>query len=166
MPTHYRGTPAETLALDAFITLMRATDSVAGHLSRYVEAEGLTMGQFAVLEALLHLGPMTQRELGAKLLRSSSNTTVVLDHLERDGLIRRTRRLDDRRAVDVALSPSGRRRIAALFPAHARRITDLFAALSPRQQRQLADGCKRLGRSVPPGGAARPSSTTTSTRTP
>ena len=149
MGTRYKGTPREVLALDGFIKLMRATDSLNAHLSRHTEAAGLTMGQFAVLEALLHVGPMGQRALGAKLLRSGSNVTMVLDNLERRGLVRRTRREDDRRAVDVALTAKGRRVIAGLFPQHARRITRLFGALSSRDQRRLGALCKTLGRNIP-----------------
>ena len=149
MGTHYKGTPPEVLALDTFIKLMRATDSLSAHLSRHTEAAGLTQGQFGVLEALLHLGPMTQRDLGAKLLRSGSNVTMVLDNLERRGLARRTRRKDDRRAVEVDLTADGRRLINDLFPKHARRITRLFGALSARDQQRLGTLCRTLGRNIP-----------------
>jgi MarR family transcriptional regulator, 2-MHQ and catechol-resistance regulon repressor len=151
MGTHYTGTPPEVRALDAFIKLMRATDSISAHLSRHTEAAGLTLGQFGALEALLHLGPMNQRDLGAKLLRSGSNVTMVLDNLERRGLVRRTRRKDDRRAVEVALTPDGRRLIDGLFPEHARRITRLFGALSSRDQHRLGALCRTLGRNIPGG---------------
>jgi MarR family 2-MHQ and catechol resistance regulon transcriptional repressor len=153
MGTHYTGAPREVVALNAFIKLMRATDSVSAHLARHTEAAGLTTGQFGVLEALLHLGPMSQRELGAKLLRSGSNMTMVLDNLERRRLVRRTRRKDDRRAVEVALTADGRRLITDLFPAHARRVTRLFGALSSRDQQRLGTLCKTLGRNIPEGDA-------------
>jgi MarR family 2-MHQ and catechol resistance regulon transcriptional repressor len=149
MPTHYRGTPEEVTALNGFIALLRATDSLHAHLSRCVEAAGLTMGQFAVLEVLLHLGPMSQRDIGTKLLRSGSNTTMVLDNLERRRLVKRRRRSDDRRAIEVSLSPTGRRLITGLFPHHVRRITRLFNVLSQDDQQRLAALCKTLGRSIP-----------------
>ena len=149
MPTHHKGTKEEVRALNGFIALLRAADSLQAPLSRHVEAAGLTMGQFAVLEALLHLGPMSQSGLGGKLLRSGSNTTMVLDNLEERGFVKRRRRTDDRRAIEVSLSPAGRRRIAELFPQHARRITRLLSVLSQRDQQRLASLCKTLGRSIP-----------------
>ncbi|MEO8681048.1 MAG: MarR family transcriptional regulator [Vicinamibacterales bacterium] len=148
MGTRYHGKPDEVRALNAFIKLMRATDSISAELSRHVGEAGLTLGQFGVLEALLHLGPMSQGDLGAKLLRSGSNITTVVDNLEKLGLVERTRRQDDRRVVDVALTPKGRTLIARLFPTHARRIVRLFSALTAANQRQLADLCRTLGRSV------------------
>lgn len=149
MPTHYRGTAAETRALNTFIKMMRAANSLGANLARNLAAEAdLTMSQFAVLEALLHLGPMSQSEVCAKLLLSGSNITTVIDNLEKRDLVRRTRRSDDRRVVDVSLTDKGRKLIAGLFPAHARRITSLFSALTPKQQDHLADLCRTLGKSI------------------
>jgi MarR family transcriptional regulator, 2-MHQ and catechol-resistance regulon repressor len=73
----------------------------------------------------------------------------VLDNLERRGLVKRRRRTDDRRAIEVSLSSSGRRLIAELFPQHARRITRLLSVLSQRDQQRLASLCRTLGRSIP-----------------
>ena len=149
MPTKYRGTSTEIRALNAFIKLMRAANSLGGNLARNLAADAdLTMSQFAVLEALLHLGPMSQGDVCQKLLLSGSNITTVIDNLEKRALVRRVRRSDDRRVVDVSLTDQGRKLIAGLFPAHAQRITNLFSALTAKQQDQLADLCRTLGRSI------------------
>lgn len=148
MSTQYRGSAAEILALDAFIKLMRATDSLTADLSRHVAEHQLTLGQFGALEALLHLGPMSHVDLGDKLLRSGSNVTMLIDNLQKRGLVSRTRRKDDRRVIDVALTDTGRELIATLFPTHARHIVQLFGTLSPEQQQQLGDLCRTLGRGV------------------
>ena len=149
MPTKYRGTPAETRALNAFIKLMRATDSLASHLSRHLAADAdITMSQFGVLEALLHLGPMSQGDICSKLLLSGSNITTVIDNLEKRSLVRRDRRADDRRVIEVSLTAKRRQLINGLFPSHARRITETFGALTPTQQDQLAALCRTLGLSM------------------
>jgi MarR family 2-MHQ and catechol resistance regulon transcriptional repressor len=149
MGTKYRGTTAETRALNAFIKLMRATNSLSANLSRALaDHADLTISQFAVLEALLHLGSMSQGDLCGKLLLSGSNITTVIDNLEKRDLVRRVRRTDDRRVIDVSLTDKGRKHISTLFPAHARRITTLFSALSSKQQDQLADLCRTLGKSI------------------
>ncbi|MBI1941443.1 MAG: MarR family transcriptional regulator, partial [Acidobacteria bacterium] len=54
MPTHYAGTPGEVKALDAYIKLMRAAESVSGRAARHLAASPLTLSQFGVLEALFH----------------------------------------------------------------------------------------------------------------
>ena len=75
MPTHFKGRKETVRALNAFVNLIRASDSVAAHLGAQIEESGLTMGQFGVMEALLHLGPMCQHALAEKLLRSGGNVT-------------------------------------------------------------------------------------------
>jgi hypothetical protein len=64
MPTRYPGTPAETAALDAYIKLMRAAEAVTVRVGGVMTDAGLTIGQFGVLEALLHHGPLCQHDLG------------------------------------------------------------------------------------------------------
>jgi len=146
MPTHYQGTPEEIRALNAYIKLTRATESVHARVHQSSTMKGgLSVGQFGVLETLLHLGPMHQRELGRKLLRSHANMTTVLDNLERDGLISRERETEDRRFITVSLTQAGRRRIEEMFPGHVAAITAAMQALTPQEQERLGRLCKKLG---------------------
>src|SRR5262245_63072798 len=101
MGTHRRSTPAEARALDAYIKLMRCADTVQGGLERTLERVGVSEGQFGVLEALLHLGPMSATELRRKVFRSGGNVTMVMDNLEKRGYLRRDRDQDDRRRATV-----------------------------------------------------------------
>jgi MarR family 2-MHQ and catechol resistance regulon transcriptional repressor len=147
---HYRGTPREVRALELYVKLMRAAESMAGRLSQSLVPHDLTLGQLGVLEVLLHLGPMNQRELARKLLRSSSNVCTVLDNLEAAGLVRRERSTDDRRVTVISLTPAGQRLISKVFPAHAADIAELASALTAEEQQQLASLCKKLGTKIAP----------------
>ncbi len=60
MGTKYKGTDLEILALDTYIKLMRATNSITSRVHRFIVKEKLTPSQFGVLEALFHLGAMVQ----------------------------------------------------------------------------------------------------------
>jgi MarR family 2-MHQ and catechol resistance regulon transcriptional repressor len=146
VPTHHEGTEVEVRALDAYIKLLRAVDSVTRRLGPQIEAAGLTMSQFGALEALHHLGPLCQRELGQKLLKSSGNITMVVDNLEKRGLVRRERGREDRRFVTVHLTEDGRRRIRDFFPRHAQAIVEEMSALTPAEQAELGRLCRKLGR--------------------
>jgi MarR family 2-MHQ and catechol resistance regulon transcriptional repressor len=148
MATHYKGTKAETAALDAFIKLQRASESIASFLAAHVAEDGLTLPQFGALETLLHLGPLCQKELGRKLLRSGGNVTMVVDNLEKRGLVKRVRREEDRRFMTVHLTGRGRTLIQKAFPRHAAAISEAFSALSRSEQKQIADLCKRVGLSL------------------
>jgi MarR family transcriptional regulator, 2-MHQ and catechol-resistance regulon repressor len=147
MGTRYKGTARDVLALDTFIKLLRAANTVQGALSTVpaVRDRGITATQLGVLEAVLHVGPMTQSQLCDKLLTSGSNLTTVLDNLERRGWVRRERSASDRRVQVVHLTPAGRETIEAVFPAHVARIAELFGALSMDEQRDLGRLCRKLG---------------------
>jgi MarR family 2-MHQ and catechol resistance regulon transcriptional repressor len=148
MPSHYKGAENEVRALNAFINLMRASDSLAARGALLLESQGLTHGQFGTMEALFHLGPLCQRALGEKLLRSGGNLTLVIDNLEKKGWVRRERQPDDRRKVLVSLTPKGRARIEKVFPAHVAFLTGEFSGLTSREQETLRRLCRKLGRSL------------------
>ena len=155
MPTHYQGKPEEVRALNAFIKLVRAAGSVLARTSRPLGATGLTGSQFGVLETLLHLGPLHQCDLARKHLQSGGNITMIVDNLERAGLVRRERLAEDRRYVRVLLTDTGRARIEAIFPAQVRQITAQMSALTGPEQEELGRLCRKLGLASPcPEGAA------------
>jgi MarR family 2-MHQ and catechol resistance regulon transcriptional repressor len=147
MPTRYRGSAREVRALDAYIKLSRALETIGGRLDEALDGT-VTHGQLAVLEALLHLGPLSQRDLGRKLLRSNANVSTVIDNLEKAGHVTRCRDAGDRRLVTVSLTRTGRALIERVFPVHAARIAELMGELSPEEQEQLGALCKKLGLAV------------------
>ena len=145
MTTHYQGTEREKLALDAFVKLSRAAESVSARVNDHLHEANLSVSQFGVLEALYHLGPMPAGRLAEKILRSSANLTLVIDNLVKRGLVNRERRPDDRRAVEISLTEAGRAAIAAILPDHVAGIVAALSALSPEEQMTLAALCRKLG---------------------
>lgn len=145
MATHYQGTEQERQALDAYIKLTRATESVNQRVNRHLNDHNLTVSQFGVLEALYHLGPMPVGRLAEKILRSSANLTLVVDNLVKRGLAERERRPDDRRTVEISLTDDGRDLITAILPDHVAGVVSAFDVLSSEEQSVLAALCKRLG---------------------
>lgn len=135
---------AQAAALDAYVKLVRASESVSVRAHGLLAGE-LTFTQFGVLEALLHRGPLSAGELAEKILKSPGNLTLVLANLERDGLVSRERDRADARRWIVSLTASGRKRIGALFPKVAAAIAAEFAHLSAAEQAMLGELCKKLG---------------------
>ena len=135
----------ERKALRTYVKLMRAAESVTARIHEHLSSKGLTLSQFAVLEALYHLGPLSQREIGRKILRSSGNITMVIDNLEKRGLVRRKRNQADRRFFIVHLTDRGSKLISNIFPPHARVIAKEFGVLTDAEQDALGSLCKKLG---------------------
>ncbi len=146
MPTHYQGTPEQVLALNAFIKLTRAVDSLEARLAQRGTLCDLTPSQFGVLESLYHLGPMCQGEVSAKILRSTGNMTLVLDNLEKRGLVRRERDTDDRRKINIVLTEAGRELISRILPGQIAAIVEEMGVLTPEEQTALGRICRKLGK--------------------
>jgi MarR family 2-MHQ and catechol resistance regulon transcriptional repressor len=136
---------ARRRALRTYVTLMRAADAVTRRTHGHLADDDLTTGQFAVLEALLHLGPQPQHVIGRKVLSSPGNLTTVLDNLERRELVERRPDAEDRRRKRVVLTRSGRRLIQRVFRRHTDGICADLARLDAREQSELARLCKKLG---------------------
>jgi MarR family 2-MHQ and catechol resistance regulon transcriptional repressor len=146
MGTRYTGTKSEMRALNAYIKFLRASESVTARLTALVMAQtGLTISQFGVLESLLHLGPMCQKEIAQKQLKSGGNMTLVIDNLEKRKMVRRERSQVDRRLVIVNLTSSGKKLISNYFPKHAREIEQEMSPLTATEQDKLAELAKKLG---------------------
>jgi MarR family 2-MHQ and catechol resistance regulon transcriptional repressor len=148
MPTHYKGDPKSVLALDTFIKFTRAANAFESRLYQNAILEDLSPSQFGVLETLYHLGAMCQGELSAKLLKSTGNITLVLDNLEKRGLVRRVRETHDRRMVKIILTPEGEVMIQRVFPHMVEAITCDLAVLTAEEQAQLGTLCRKLGKKL------------------
>jgi MarR family transcriptional regulator, 2-MHQ and catechol-resistance regulon repressor len=146
MPKHFRGTKREERALSAYVKLLRASDSLQNEAMRSLAGEDVTPTQFAVLEALYHVGPMCLSELARKILKTGGNLTMVMRNLQRRGLVVRHTNADDRRFVSVAISDKGRALITRIFPGHAARIAELMGRLTGAQQDTLGELCRQLGK--------------------
>ena len=145
MPTHFTGSRAEMRTLDTFIKLTRCTNSLLARLAERNTIGDLTYSQFAVLEALYHLGPLTQGEVSQKVLKSGSNMTMVIDNLERNGFVRRERDAQDRRVIRVHLTEAGSRTLEEVLPGHVAALVEEFSVLSASEQETLGTLCKKLG---------------------
>jgi MarR family transcriptional regulator, 2-MHQ and catechol-resistance regulon repressor len=135
----------EKKALGVYVKLMRAADTISARANLHLAGAKLSPSQFGVLEALLHLGPLHQNELGRKLLKSSGNITMVVDHLEQRGLVQRERDSEDRRRVTVELTAAGHKLAASVFPRHAATVARAMAVLSGVELDALGKLCRKLG---------------------
>jgi len=134
----------ESLPLTTFAAFQHTADTIAGQVYAALGEYRLTVSQFAVLEALYRFGPLCQKELAVKILKTSGNLTMVTDNLEKRALVVRRRRESDRRYLEIALSTTGKTLIGTIIPAHAARVRAVMALLSPTEQEQLAALCGKF----------------------
>lgn len=119
-----------------FLVLWRAARAVETYAQNSISQLEMCGSDFAVLEALLHKGPLPVNEIGKKVLLTSGSITVAVDRLEDKGLVERRAHGSDRRTKVVHLTKEGRRLIKRVYTDHAADMEQLAAASLTRKERQ------------------------------
>lgn len=145
MGTHYNGTKKEIRALNTYIKFMRASDSLSSRINSRLTKTELSESQFNDLDALFHLGPLSQKDLSTKLLRSGGNITMVIDNLEKRKFAERKRGTKDRRIFVVHLTPEGKKLMGKVLPQKIDAVTMEIIKLSKDEQYELQRLCKKIG---------------------
>jgi len=136
------------IALNTWVKLARASSKFHRVALENVKTLNLTLPQFAVLEALGHIGPMKIGVLTEKMIVSGGNMTLVLDNLEEQGLLQRVHSKNDRRAINIELTKKGRQVFNTLFPKHAEFVAKQMSVLNENEQKELGRLLKKLGTSI------------------
>src|SRR5437660_5017760 len=129
-----------------FLVLWKAARAVEAYAEKSVLELEMCGSDFAVLEALLHKGPLPVNEIGKKVLLTSGSITVAVDRLEAKGLVERRAHGTDRRAKIVHLKKAGRKLITRLYADHAADMERLASASLTRAERKTLIGLlKKIG---------------------
>jgi len=122
---------------------VHAVETYAQHSIAELEMCG---SDFAVLEALLHKGPLPINEIGRKVLLTSGSITVAVDRLASKGLVERRASGTDRRAKIVHLTKAGKELIARVYATHAGDMEQLASASLTKAEREtLIRLLKKIG---------------------
>jgi len=136
---------AEKPGIHTWLVFMKAHRTLKRHAERSIEALEMCLSDFAILEALLHKGPQSVRELGRRIELTSGSMTTAIDRLETRGLVTRADHATDRRAWVIHLTPEGRARISKVFAGHEQAMDRAMRGLSKSERATLTDLLKRLG---------------------
>jgi MarR family 2-MHQ and catechol resistance regulon transcriptional repressor len=146
MPSDKEPSAADKLVLSSYIKLVRAAESVISRSHRHLAEANLSFSQFAVLEALYHLGPLSQKDIATKILKSPRNITMVVDNLEKNNLVRRERDNGDRRITNVHLTEEGLSLFERIFPRHVANLKEEMGILDTKELKELGRLCRILGK--------------------
>lgn len=117
-----------------------------------LRAHGLSMWGYVVLDALEGQPVRTQAALAEFIGADKSRIIGVLDELENDGLLERTRDPADRRARLVAITEEGRRRHGVVQAEIQRSEERLLARLTPADREALLRSLSLLADELPKPG--------------
>lgn len=106
--------------------MKRAFNTIQTDLNETLRPHGLRMISFSALVLIGAHSRLRQSKLAELLTIEPPNLVVILDELEKAGLIEKARALADRRAYEIGLTARGAKVLAAArkdVEAHDRRMT-------------------------------------------
>lgn len=130
----------DSLEQEVFLNLWRTYDRLKAIEEDVFGQSGLSAQQYNALRLLRSVHPeaMPTLELGSRLISRAPDMTRLLDRLEQRGLLTRQRRPENRRVVEVQITPEGLQLLddmhKAVLECHRRQLSHLNA----KSLRQLA----------------------------
>ena len=119
------------LSRDAYLAIARVQDRLNGDFQGLFKTAGLTTTQLNVLRILIGAKQAIPCQLvGERLIQRVPDVTRLLDRMEKEGLVVRSRSEDDRRVVLVSVTPEGRKR--------SKKLTAPTLALHDEQMKPLS----------------------------
>ena len=125
---------------------MKAMRALTRYAAAGIEETGLGLSDFAVLEVLLHRGPLPVNTIGPIVDLTPGSISIAVDRLFAKDLVSRVESSEDRRVRIVALTPRGKTLIDSAFRKHSGQMRRVFAELSPEELRGLEAALKKVGK--------------------
>jgi DNA-binding MarR family transcriptional regulator len=124
--------------------MKRVMMSITQAADKHLEPQGITHAQWGPLFMLRRFRASTVAELARELQTDPGAMTRLLDRLECKGFCRRVRSTDDRRVVNIELTPEGE--VAAdMVPAElAQILNEHLAGFSKAEWTQLKSLLRRM----------------------
>jgi MarR family transcriptional regulator, 2-MHQ and catechol-resistance regulon repressor len=106
-------------AMVVWLAIVRTRQAVDRFGRRSLDHLGLGLTDFAILESVLHLGPLTPSQLGERVGLTRGSITSAVDRLGARGLLTREPNSADARSSLIQLTPAGAQVIEAAWKSHS-----------------------------------------------
>lgn len=136
----------EASGIKTWLIIWKAYEACRALAQKSIAGLGMCYSDFAVLELLLHKGPLPVNSIGEKISLSSGSITTAIDRLESRNLVTRQFTPTDRRTRMVALTPSGKALIKKHFKRHEEDFAKLTEGLSRKERETLLELLKKVGK--------------------
>jgi len=131
--------------LEAILYLYTESRRVTKELARQVD---LTGPQLTVLKMLEGLGDLSLSELSERIRAQNSTVTGIIDRMERESLVVRTRSTEDRRVVKIKLTDKGSKIARAIAVEPMEIFRGALDSLSAGETRELLKILTKIARRV------------------
>lgn len=117
---------------------------VAKHLQQTIASYEVTLGMWYFLRALWHRDGITQRELSTVVGTQEPTTLSALKSMEMKGLVRRVKNREDRRKVNIYLTPKGQALREELLPLAKRVVDEAVEGFSEQDRAKLLEMLRNI----------------------
>jgi DNA-binding MarR family transcriptional regulator len=124
--------------------MKRVLGSIAQQVDQGLSEHGLTQAQWGPLFRMREAESSTVAGLAREMHMDVGAMTRLLDRLEKKGLCRRERSTEDRRVVQVELTPEGERAAAEVPPVLAEVLNHHLAGFSRAEWEALKEMLRRM----------------------
>jgi DNA-binding MarR family transcriptional regulator len=139
-----RRAPSSTAARRTSYLIKRLETLIRVRVEADLRAYGLTNGQYMLLSLVAAEGGISSAELARRMSVTPQSMNESITALASKGLIRRTEDRANRRILQIALSPQGRRMLGICDRAVDRVEAELFAVLRPARLDELRNTLNRV----------------------
>lgn len=133
--------------IDVVLSASRALVAIAARSLSGVDDE-VTLPEYRAVVFLCIRGAVTMGELATELGTSPSTATRLCDRLVAKGLIERQVQAENRRKVEVAVDPSGRRLVDEVTDRRRVEIERIVANISPRERSAVVRAMRTFGQAA------------------
>ncbi len=131
-------------SMQTWIQILRAFQKIRAKELKYINASGLSMNQFEVLEVLYHRGALQVGAITKLIASTPGNVTVVVKNLTRDGLVPTLPSPEDSRVRIVSTTEAGKSLRGGMCTGHAANLKSYFDVLSDEELVILYDLLRKL----------------------
>lgn len=132
-------------ATSLWLVMMKAYRSMQTYVESTLADMNIGLSDFAILEALLHKGPMNMSQLGDTVLLANPSMTAAVGRLEGHGFVTRQSGTGDRRVRTVDLTCKGRELISRVFAQHEQDLEAVMSDVCPDERDRLRAALKSIG---------------------
>lgn len=135
----------ESAAQEAFLNMLIVADHLREKLDKVCSKYGITHGQYNVLRILRGVYPEghPRCEISARLLERAPDVTRMVDRLEKEGYVERTRSVKDRRLSLTRITKKGLKLIDKLTP-EIETMNSIFGKFTKQELRVVSEICERI----------------------
>ena len=120
-----------------YISMSKVINTLRRENNKLILKHDLTLGQFAVMEALYSKGRLSTGEVMEKILTTSGNIPVIVKNLEKDGFITRKQDESDKRRFILDLTDKGKDLMDEIVPENLKFMDELISLWDDDEKEEL-----------------------------